>query len=279
MVPGLDMVNHSSKATAYYEEDDNDHVVLLIRPGCQVRSGEEATISYGDAKPASEMLFSYGFIDPNNIVEKLTLRLDPFPDDPLAKAKLRTFNGGPTLTISRKDTEGSQGASSVVWRSPFVYLMVLNQEDGLSFQLLQDTAGDRQLRLFWQGEDVTDQAEDFETLIQGHDLCPVFKLRAVTVLHEKVGEQLTRISRGPSDNELEPLQAAGLLRAECIAAARILKDVESRLLAHALEALENERTNLLADDHVVAYLGSKEDFPIGQEEQATAANDDADDFS
>ncbi|KJK83085.1 hypothetical protein H634G_01213 [Metarhizium anisopliae BRIP 53293] len=279
MVPGLDMVNHSSKATAYYEEDDHDNVVLLIRPGCPVRSGEEVTISYGDAKPASEMLFSYGFIDPNNIVDKLTLRLDPFPDDPLARAKLRISNSGPTLTISRKGTEGSQGASSVVWRSPFVYLMCLNEEDGLSFQLLQDTSGHRQLRLFWQGEDVTDQADDFETLIQGHDLCPVFKLRAITVLHDKVGEQLTRISRGPSDDELEPLQAAGLLRAECIAAARILKDVESKLLGHALEALDNERTNLLANDHVVAYLGSKEDYPIGQEAQATAANDDADDFS
>jgi hypothetical protein len=40
-----------------------------------------------------------------------------------------------------------------------------------------------------------------------------------------------------------------------------------------------QRTNLLADDHVVAYLGSKEDFPIGQEVQAMAANDEAGDFS
>ncbi|KHN95082.1 SET domain protein [Metarhizium album ARSEF 1941] len=280
MVPAIDMVNHSTTATAYYEEDDNGNVVLLIRPRCQVRSGEEVTISYGDAKPASETLFSYGFIDPKNIVHKLTLRLDPFPDDPLAKAKLRIFSAVPTLTISRKDGQVALEASSVAWHSPFVYLMCLNEEDGLSFRLLQDTAGDRQLRLLWQGEDVTDQAGDFETLIRGHHLCPVFQLRAITVLHEKVGEQWKRITHGPSDHQPEPLEAAGLQRAERMAAARILKDVESELLANALEALNDEMTNLLADDHVVAYLGSKEDFPIEQEEQATTAtNDDADDFS
>uniref|UniRef100_A0A1Y1NA75 Uncharacterized protein n=1 Tax=Photinus pyralis TaxID=7054 RepID=A0A1Y1NA75_PHOPY len=69
-------------------------------------------------------------------------------------------------------------------------------------------------------------------------------------MHEKVGEQLSRISRGPSDDELEPLQAAGLLRAECIAAARILKDVESKLLAHALEALDNEVSFVLHLAHL-----------------------------
>ena len=63
MVPGLDMVNHAHKATAVYEEDNNGDVILKIRPECQVKQGEEISISYGDAKPAAEMLFSYGFID------------------------------------------------------------------------------------------------------------------------------------------------------------------------------------------------------------------------
>lgn len=241
MVPGLDMVNHSDKPTAFYEENNSGNVELLIRPGSHLPGGEEVTISYGDAKPASEMLFSYGFIDPSNIVDKLTLRLDPFPDDPLAKAKLHIFNGLPTLTVSRANTEqDGQQRSPAEWHSPFVYLMCLNEEDGLSFQLLQDTAGDRQLRLIWQEEDVTDQADDFQSLIQSHELCQVFKLRAVTVLYEKVKEQLASMSNGPADDQLEPLQAAGLLRAECIAAARMLKDVESKLLASALEALDHE---------------------------------------
>ncbi|TWU72208.1 hypothetical protein ED733_002709 [Metarhizium rileyi] len=240
MVPGLDMVNHSAEASTYYDEDNNDNVVLHIRPACQVLGGDEVTISYGDAKPASEMLFSYGFIDPNNIVDKLTLRLDPFADDPLARAKLRIFKGAPALTISRGDAQEEQGPTPIEWHSPFVYLMCLNEEDGLAFQLLQDTAGDRQLRLFWQGEDKTDQADEFESLIQSHELCQVFQLRAVTVLHEKIEEQLARISRGPADEQLEPLQEAGLMRAECISTARILKKMERRLLVNALEALDDE---------------------------------------
>lgn len=240
MVPGLDMVNHSGEATAYYEEDGNDDIVLLVRPGHQVISGQEITISYGDAKQASEMLFSYGFIDSENIVDKVTLRLDPFPDDPLAKAKLHVFHGPPTLMLSRKGTESGKEASSAKWCSPFVWLMCLNEEDGLSFQLLQDTEGGRQLRLLWQGEDVTDRADDFETLIRHHELCQIFKLRAVAVLHEKVEEQLARINSGPSDDQLEPLQEAGLLRQDCITAAKMLKDVERNLLTSALEALDHE---------------------------------------
>ncbi len=33
MVPCLDMVNHSAKPTAYYEENAKDEVALLLRPG------------------------------------------------------------------------------------------------------------------------------------------------------------------------------------------------------------------------------------------------------
>jgi hypothetical protein len=239
MVPGLDMVNHAGHATAYYEEDRNDDVVLLLRPGCQAPSGHEVTISYGDAKPASEMLFSYGFIDVENIVHELTLHLDPFPDDPLAKAKLHVFNGAPVLTLSNKHAELGQEVS-ITWHSPFAYLMCLNEEDGLSFQLLQDTAGGRQLRLLWQEEDVTERADDFENLIQDHELCQVFRLRVVAILYEKAEEQLSSIDSGPSDDQLEPLQAAGLLQPECVAAAKTLKIVERKLLASALEVLDKE---------------------------------------
>lgn len=233
MVPGLDMVNHSSSPTAYYEVNVDGDVVLLIRPGCTVSRGQELTISYGEAKSAAEMLFSYGFIDRDSTARELTLHLEPFPDDPLAKAKLHVFNGLPTVKLS-------QEGQTVKWDSPFVYLMCLNEEDGLEFRLLQDTTGERQLRLLWQGDDVTEQAADFEALIRGHDLCEVFKLRAVAVLHERVEAQLASIKGGPPEDQLRPLVAAGLLKEGCVEAAQVLKEVEGPVLEAAAQALESE---------------------------------------
>ncbi|KAG6014766.1 hypothetical protein E4U54_004869 [Claviceps lovelessii] len=264
MVPALDMVNHSNQPSSLYEVDDAEDVVLLVRPGADISEGKEITISYGQSKSASEMLFSYGFVDPANAGSTMTLHLHPFPDDPLAKAKAHVFNGAKLLTLSFKaDNEAEEeedGLGRCCWHSPFVYLMCLNEEDGLSFQLLQDTEGGRSLRLFWQDEDVTERADDFETLIKGHELYRVFKLRAAVVVLRTIDEQLDSIRASQGDAELEPESddspIAGELRPDCIAAAKLLKDVEERLLVKALEALRHEMDALMDDDHVVAYLRS-----------------------
>ncbi|EEU45437.1 uncharacterized protein NECHADRAFT_106131 [Fusarium vanettenii 77-13-4] len=269
MVPGLDMANHSHDPTAYYEEDDKDDVVLLLRLGVEVTGGEEVSISYGDKSPA-EMLFSYGFIDRDSAAHDLTLPLEALPDDPLGKAKLHIFKAPPTLKLSRSDGKLS-------WRSPFAYLMCLNEEDGLEFRVLQGKDGGRELKLFWQDQDVTARADDFEVLIEQHPLCQVFRLRVVTVLHEVVSTQLTHLPSEISHDQLDPLRRAGLVREECIRAAETLWEVEASVLESATEALEQQRTHLFADDHVVAYLGSMEVSESGQAHDAPANEED--DFS
>ncbi|KKP00813.1 hypothetical protein THAR02_07068 [Trichoderma harzianum] len=270
MVPGLDMANHSQAHSAYYDESSDGDVVLLPSPGSRVSSGGEITISYGQAKSPAEMLFSYGFIDHDSSVKELALHVAPLPDDPLGAAKLRVYNGPPTVRLSLTE----QG---VQWNSPFLYLLVLNEEDGLAFRIAQDTSGERQLVLFWQDEDVTDRADELETLVQSHDLYQVFKLRAVAVLKERVAMQLDRISSGLSYGVTEQPQAANQPRAECMLAAETLRDLETQVLQGVAEALENEKARLLLDARVVTYLGSMED---AQNEQASgpAANEE-DDFS
>lgn len=233
MVPGLDMVNHSHHATAYYEEDDQDGVVLILRPGVEVTGGEEVTITYGEAKSAAEMLFSYGFIDLDSATHELVLPLDSMPDDPLGKAKLHAFEGRPTLKLSRTD-------GGLQWSSPFAYFMCLNEEDGLDFGVLQGTDGERQLRLFWQEEDVTGRAHEFETLIEGHPLQQVFKLRVVAVLHELVSTQLMHLGSDFSLDQLEPLRRSGQVREECIRAAGALRELETSVLEIAAERLDEQ---------------------------------------
>lgn len=231
MVPCIDMLNHSAAPSAYYEENPKDEVVLLPRPGVRVAQGDEITISYGDAKSAAEMLFSYGFIDRASTADGLVLPLSPFPDDPLAKAKLVAFGEAPKIHVARDN--GTDGP--IRWRSAFAYLMCVNEEDGLEFRVLQQTDGRRQLRVFWQDEDVTDRTSAFETLLRDHPLSALFGLRVVTVVQECLQTQLERMqSTAPPD------AASGELREDCYRAALLLREIEMDILERAIEALEEE---------------------------------------
>ena len=234
MVPGLDMLNHSDTPTSLYEQEGAGDVVLLSRPNANFVHGQELTISYGEAKSAAEMLFSYGFISRLGPAREMTVPLEPDSDDPLGKAKFRIFNGPPTVKL----TCGPDGSTK--WRSPFLYLQILNEEDGLDFRLLQGTAGEQELRMFWQGEDITGRSDEMEVLAHGHEMQEIFQLRAVVKLEQMLGEQLFIIECGPSLADLEPLIASNLLRQECATSATALRSAESRLLADALRELEAE---------------------------------------
>lgn len=247
MVPCLDLANHSREPTAYFEEDTKNEVTLLLRKGCSVSTEHEITIDYGQEKSAAEMLFSYGFIDAGTTVTSVVLHMEPMDDDPLAKAKLHVFGAPPTLRIE----DAEDGVPN--WSAPFVYLMCLNEEDGLRFGLLQETDGTRQLKLFWQEEDVTDIADTFHSLIRGHELRQIFELRAVTVVLERLEQQLESL-KAHVDAERMP----GLARAEMLQSASHLRRLELDLLGRTARVLEARRDNLLAEDSVVRYLGSME---------------------
>lgn len=100
---------------------------------------------------------------------------------------------------------------------------------------------------------MTRRAGGFESLIQDHDLCQVLRLRAVTVLHERVETQLARIRGGVSENQVQPLLE------ERVEAAKELRDAEMQVLEAAAGVLAEEKSTLLTDDQVVAYIGSMED--------------------
>ncbi|KAK3308983.1 uncharacterized protein B0T15DRAFT_483489 [Chaetomium strumarium] len=266
MVPCIDMINHSATPSAYYEENSRDEVLLLLRPGVGISKGDEITISYGNDKSAAEMLFSYGFIDPQLTTDKLVLPLSPFPDDPLAKAKLVAFGQAPQIHVAREDD------GSIRWQSEFAYLMCVNEEDGIDFRVLQDNDGGRQLRVFWQDEDVTDRAAGFEALIRYHPLAAVLQLRVVTVVQEQLQTQLEGLRSSTFPERADPMQ-----RGDCFKAASLLRQVEAKILESAIEALEVERSTLLKDRNVVAYLGLMEhaELDLADEE----ASNEADDFS
>ena len=187
LVPCLDMANHSLEANAYYEETHDTGVSLILRPGVKLESGVEVTISYGDLKSDAEMLFSYGFIDERSTRNELILNIESSPDDPLGKAKSAAFSAPQIVHIAQIDDK-------IEWDSPFLFLSLLNEEDGLEFKMqIQNDGSSGAWRVFWQDFDVTDDITTFKSLVAGHELKEIFNLRAVVMLQSRIREQLERL--------------------------------------------------------------------------------------
>ncbi|KAI1418728.1 SET domain-containing protein [Hypoxylon sp. FL1857] len=265
MVPCLDLVNHSSQATAYFDENGKGDVVLYLRKGCTVSPNDEVTIDYGKDKSPAEMLFSYGFIDPDSTARSLVLPLEPLDDDPLATAKLHAFGKPPKLEFG----EDENGVPH--WSAPFVYLMCLNEEDGLQFRVLQETDGSRHLKMFWQDADVTRVPNTIKDLIRDHELYEIFELRVITVILNIIEQQLHELTYS-RDGAGEPES----VREEIWQAVSCLKSLESSVLKKSQEALEEQRNQLLEHDTVVEYLKST---GSGEGDITAEAANDEEDFS
>jgi hypothetical protein len=241
MVPCIDMVNHSTLPTAYYDENSNHEVNLLVRPDVELAMGDEVTITYGEAKSGAEMLFSYGFFDPDSVTNNAAFPIAAFADDPLGKAKAAAFGEPPKILVARKE-------SGITWGCPFAYFMCLNEEDGLGFKVLQDNDGSRSLRVFWENDDVTERTKNFEELLQGHPFQSVLKLRVVTVIAECLQAQLDRMSR--MDLASASLASTHSMRQDCLQSAALLRSIESDLLNDVLEVLEEEVSRTNCPKHV-----------------------------
>ena len=309
MVPVLDMVNHSRKPNAYYDENNAGDIEVFLREGVTLSETDEITISYGEGKSVAEMIFSYGFADQETPVREMTLPIGAASDDPLAQAKFRIFNVQPTLKLSQRD-------DSFHWESPFIFLLCLNEEDGLEFCVLQKRDGGHELRLFWQQEDATARANDFESLIEGHEMIQVFRLRAVALVQERVETQLELLLQSPPREQLEEKVETGAIGRDRLDMAQFLRSIETELLEGMRDTLEQQvccvpppppppppsppakvgkdrpafffmlikfsrggqELRLLSDEKVLAYLESVEDTG-GDGPLTTVSDDEEDDFS
>jgi len=228
LVPCLDMVNHSGKPNAYFEETENE-VVLRLGNGCLVSEGDEVTISYGSDKGVAEMLYNYGFIPedaPRNVVR---VNMEPFDDDPLRTAKLVVFGRRPVLVLTETNHKTE-------WVCPFSFLKCVNFEDGLAFKIAQETDGGQQLRVFWEGRDVTESAGDFATVVSSHGLWPLFLLRVITDIQDQVRAQLERMESDQTQHDIQ----CGVFREGLLDAGSEFRSSEGKILETAVRNLEIE---------------------------------------
>ena len=233
MVPCIDMANHASagNTSATYDTDDDGNAVLILRNGKSIQAGEEVTITYGDEKGACEMLFSYGFIeDAMDSARELYLDLEIPEDDPLRFAKKSVSKSVPGFRVF------TQGAS-IGWEGPFVWLLCVNEEDGLQFRLLQTHDDQRELQVFWGDVEIKDVSK-LQSLLKALPLWDVFSLRAVTILQARAELQLLSLER--SKAQLKDSQTHQEIDSNISYKAMRLRDLEETLLLQAYQEFEEQ---------------------------------------
>lgn len=143
---------------------------------------------YGDEKPASEMLFSYGFLETDRTeAQEILLNFDIPEDDPLGLPKKVFCQNDTGIRIMA--TQGLDGVREVTWKSAFTWLACVNEEDGLQFGLAQTIDGGREMETTWKGEKIESPSRLLELLAMD-PLWKIFQLRATVLLLERLETQL-----------------------------------------------------------------------------------------
>lgn len=231
MVPCIDMANHASgdDTTALYDTDADGNAVLILREGKALKAGDEVSITYGDEKGACEMLFSYGFMENTmDSARELFLDLNIPDDDPLKLAKKAIANAAPGFKLFLK--EGSIG-----WEGDFVWLVCVNEEDGLDFRLLQRIDGEKELKVFWKDDEILD-VSDLGNLLEKERLRNVFQLRAIVFLQARVEQQLLALEE--SKLNIDSMESQIDTTTSFYQSIIRLRELEEKLMLQAYEDFE-----------------------------------------
>ena len=179
-VPIMDMANHAegTRACAYYDADSDGNGILWLQDSVKLKRNDEIIISYGDDNGASEMLYSYGFIEPTmSSAKELWLDLDVPEDDPLRHAKRHAansaINSAPGFKIFDKrgsldsdpQSKDSSTPDQIYWESAWVWLVNVNEEDGLKLKALRTNEGEEKLLMSWKGQVMDSDFSNLESLL------------------------------------------------------------------------------------------------------------------
>ncbi|KAI9771944.1 MAG: hypothetical protein M1835_006337 [Candelina submexicana] len=250
MIPCLDMANHASgeETVAGYEVDENVGDGLLeFLGGIELEPGDEITITYGDKKGACEMVFTYGFVEESmETAQEIFLELDVPDDDPLKRAKLAVLTAAPGFKLFIRN-------ECVEWEGPLIWLICVNEEDGLEFRLSQRIDGERELHTFWQGEPLNDTSS-IQKLLERDALWEVFLLRANTILQQCVESSILRLNA--SETLIHKAASFTDVDASVLHDIARLRELEAKLLQTAWEDFEKQKAALIETETVRRYLES-----------------------
>jgi hypothetical protein len=179
------------------------------------------------------MLFSYGFLDEgDDVATALSLTLEIPDDDPLKKAKETVSTVASAIRISLED----DGRTN--WESAAIWLSCVNEEDGLDFRILQTNTGERELKMLFKDQDITQDTSQLSSLLKEDPLWDIFQLRAVATAQGRVAEQLQRLER--SENSVQAARTLDSVDEHVWQLAVKLRRLESELLLRAYGDMEDQ---------------------------------------
>ena len=207
------------------------------------QEGEEITITYGDEKGACEMLFSYGFLeDTMDSAEMLFLSLTIPDDDNLKSAKASIAECAPGFRLV--DT----GDGEIDWTGDYIWLLCANEDDGFRFEIARTVDGQEEMQAFFGDSEVHGGAFGLHALLRTSELWDVYRLRAVTILQQRVFDQLQLLYGTQEDVENASHGDGSQVRARPYQLAMKLRRLEFALLESAYESFESEVRSVLVID-------------------------------
>ncbi|KAI9724654.1 MAG: hypothetical protein M1828_003523 [Chrysothrix sp. TS-e1954] len=249
MVPIIDLANHASETdtVARYETNGDGNAILVLHAKTRVDTGSEITITYGDKKGACEMIFSYGFLEEDlNNARSVILSLTIPNDDPLKQAKLAVMDCAPGCFLTLDPESGKCD-----WKSEYVWPIIVNEEDGLHFQIAQTQDGQRELHATWQDEPIGDLS-DFQDRLKVHPMWDLFRLRAMATIQGRVQDQLM-VLHAAQDRSAEADTELSLRDRPRNLAIR-LRHLETSMLEAVLRTLQQDIEHVANLDVVRQYL-------------------------
>lgn len=176
------------------------------------------------------MIFSYGFLEEDvDNARDILLGLDIPDDDPLKPAKKAISTSAPGVRLIDSSQTGLH------WKSDFVWLICINEEDGLDFRVAQTVDGGRELQALFQDQPLTDTSS-LQSLLEESPMWEVYHLRAVSVIQDRVGEQLQTLM----DTEPNAQSDEGHGGSSARHLALRLRKLETDMLERFYDYLENE---------------------------------------
>jgi hypothetical protein len=199
------------------------------------------------------MIFSYGFLESSvNSARQLFLALDIPDDDPLKQAKkmICANNTAPGLRLAVEE-------GKTKWESDFIYWACVNEEDGLSFKLMQPHEGPPELKVLWKGEEEigfvsgktsTMKVKSLETVLSREPQWEIFQLRAVVLVRQCLQSHLEMLG-GEMELAFESVDhdtdgSHTGVRSYVYDMIRQLRMRETELLRRGLQDLSKEVSNI-----------------------------------
>lgn len=138
-----------------------------------------------------------------------------------------------------EDSHPALSRPSIDWQGNFIWLLCVNQDDGLRFELARTIDGEEELRAVYNDHELTG-ADDLQHVLAQSNLWPVYRLRAIVILQQRIFDQMQVLYSTQEEVEAVLHGDAADVRELPYQQAMKLRRLEFELLEMAYEEFERQ---------------------------------------